>query len=94
MQPDELRVCVTGGYPINAHASGYEAEAIVYGSGGVTWARFIRGGGYGTPSRKRAIVKARAEAWIESDDATREKTQATERTSRDTKRYRWGVWLP
>lgn len=85
------RICVTSGYPFGGRG-GFESEAIVYGTGGRVFARFVCGtgrDGRATPAKARA----RAEAWIAADDATRREMQSYEHNRSDKRTWAWRRWL-
>ncbi len=100
MNHGELDVCVTSGYRITTDwrtpTSSLEAEAIVYGTGGVTFARFTlgAGGSYSqTQQMLRDRVEARARAWIAADAQTRARMQRLDHASYWARSQFWRRFL-
>ncbi len=96
MNHGDLDVCVTSGYRITTDwrtpTSSLEAEAIVYGTGGVTFARFKLGAGGNVSQTQQMLrdrVEARARAWIAADDKTRARMQRLEHATYSARGFFW-----
>ncbi len=95
MKHGELAICVTSGYRISHWSnptSSLEAEAIVYGTGGVTFARFKLGAGgakHKTEAALRERVQRRAQAWIDADPKLRARMQSLEHKSYSARGFFW-----
>jgi len=95
----ELQVCISHGWPMEDRGGVEEAEALVWSTGGIVHAAFI------VRAKDRNVVRlarAKAEAYIAADPATRLEMRRVEELrrpgggpyKRPTLYYeRWAAWL-